>query len=999
MFTVLAVLLGWSSGAGAVTLDFNGTKDVAGCTLASKVYTCNTSPITSDTDVIDIDKAATVNIKTSLTLTYNQSLRMTGAAQLNVTGDLDIGGMNTPNLQVSGGSLIASGKFTVGTVNQTLTANISAGSIAMGSGSTLKITGNVFASGAVDIASNFTLVGPLTGGTITTSAGVVLGGNVKATNAFTLASGSKVNGTVDAPVTRLLASGSVVTGAVTAKTSLFIGASNTINGDVTTGALTTEAAGSTVNGSATVDSAVLEWQARVTSTIYCSGGTTTGQCDCVTNNSGYVTGTTDGPRCSGPKVVPSALHHFQITHDGTGSACSPQPVTVTACANAGCTTLFTGGVTGTLAPASTASGNSFTIGTGGQAVQSNVNLNNVGLATLAVASSSKAPSAALTCVNTGSVTKNCDMQFDGGVGMALDFPDHLSDSVASGTLKTNAFNPSNQSCGAGFVSVTKPVQLVCKYVNPGPKTTGSVSTLPLRLSADGGATFVALNASGDAAARCDAAGRSVNLAFDANGTANLKLQYADVGVVRLDASASNAGNSGGTTSTYDQIVVSPASYKFASYPTNVIAGEPFTVTVNALNANGALVKNFGQENAVANQAVEALQFGANTPCVGQVYAPLPVTIDSNVASGGVVTAVVRYAEAGNFNIAAKQKNDNYLSSAISNTTWVYPGAQTNCGMTRAYPAYFEVRTGAGRPSPAYFYSYQPIDVTVTAKNALGATTTRYDDAPKYSYPVQISIVDPSTPAPVGALNPAPGAGLIPASAFVGGVATIKTVDSLPVTTTPTTPAVYYAFKTAPTVPTKVTLRAIETTTSNTVSSANGTKYTLATPAEMQTEIRSGRIRIGNVFGNSISTLSLPVEFEYYTSGANWLRNKDENIRIPASAIVLVTKPNANSTLATPTNVSPFCCDIVFNAGASAIKFKPNGGTGYVNVIFNLGPVAQDEACVPGSAASTGAGLVWLRAPTILCGAAKPLADPVGRATFGVSNPDAKRTVHVREVFN
>jgi MSHA biogenesis protein MshQ len=324
-------------------------------------------------------------------------------------------------------------------------------------------------------------------------------------------------------------------------------------------------------------------------------------------------------------------------------------------------------------------------------------------------------------------------------------------------------------------------------------------------------------------------------------------------------------------------------------------------------------------------------------------------------------------------------------------------------VTRAYPAYFEVRAGAGREPPAYFYSYQPMDVSVTAKNALGVTTTRYDTTAGYSGPVQITIVDPSTPTAVGAPNAQSGSGLIPASAFVGGVATIKTVDSVPAPTTPTATTVYYAFTVAPTVPTNVTLRATETATTNTVGSANGAKYTLPKAAEAPIEIRSGRIRIGNVFGNSLSTLSLPVELEYYTSGKNWLRNKNETTRIPASAIGIVTKSNAGSTLAAPTNVStPVtspCCDVVFTAGAASIKLKPNGGTGYASVIFNLGVVAQNEGCVAGSPTTTGANLAWLRAPTVLCGATTPLADPVGRATFGVSNPDAKRTVHVREVFN
>jgi MSHA biogenesis protein MshQ len=985
-----------------VRFDGNAKTVPDNCTLpAANVYNCTAFPLTSDTDDMTIANGVTVNIRVSSTFTYNQSLTMSGTAQLNVTGDLDIGGVNAPNLKITGGSLIASGKFTVGTVNQTLTANITAGSIAMGSGSTLKITGNVLASDAIDIASNFTLSGTLTGGTIVTSAGVVLGGNVKATTAFTLASGSTVNGTVDAPVTRLLAAGSVVNGAITAKTSLFVGASNTVNGDVTTGALATEASTATINGNATVDSADLEWQGRVLKTIYCTGGTRAGQCDCVTNNSGYPGTTTEGPHCASAKVTPPPLHHLQIAHDGTASACSPQPVTVTACANAACTSLFTGGVTGTLSPG----GAKFSIDTTGRAAPSTVTMNRPGTVTLAVADASVAPTAAAGCTNTATNTASCDMQFDGGVGMTLDFPDHVSDTATDGVLKTIAYDPANQNCGPGFVSVTKAVTFACSYANP------ASGTLPVRLSADGGATFVALNSG--TTASCSAAGRSLSIPFSATGTASVKMQYADVGRMRIDASTSNGSK---TVTTYDPVVVSPASYQFTAYPAIVIAGDTFSVSVQALNASGNVTQNFGRETADGASLAETLSFGASTPCVNSVAVPQEalVTVDKTTLAAGVVTATVRYPEAGKFNIAARQKNPYYLAGTVSNTAWATPGAQTNCGMTRAYPAYFEVRTGVNRDQ-AWYYSGQPIDITVTAKNALGTTTQRYDDAYKTSFAVQVSILDPAvSPAtPVGVQNAAAGTGTIAATAFKQGVATIVTAASKPPASNPnqavvpTSPAVTYTFKTIPTVPTTLTLRAVETgTTVNTVSSANGAKYNPPIAAEARPEIRSGRIVVGSVAGGAKMTLKLPVVAQYFDKTRNWVRNAEENLKIPAGAIVI----RREAALAAPSNVSAPCCDLQLVQGLGTVDLKPAGGTGSAFVIFNLGAntaAAADAACVPARMAplpdpmpnSVGAGAPWLRAPNGVCGVDNPAADPVGRAMFGTTVPERRRSMHVREVFN
>lgn len=991
---LFACLAGAGARAAGTAVSFDGSK-VAGCSLASNVYTCNNFPLNNDTDQMAIASGYTVNIKGGAAFSYNQGLAMSGSAVLNVTGDLNIGDINPANLAVTGGSLISSGAFTVGNQAQTITANISAASMTLGSGSTTRINGSVSASGNVTIGSHCTITGPVSGSTISTNSPVSISGNVTATSAFTLASGSTVSGNIVAPTVSLQPSQSTVTGTITAKTSLELGSSDTVNGDISAGNLVLDSSNAIVNGNATVASATLNWAGRVTKTIYCTGGTTSGQCDCVTNNSGFAVNTVDGPHCAAPA---SALDHFLIVHDGVASACSPEPVTVKACADAACASYYTGGVNVTLQPG----GGSFAIGSSGVNANATVSQASVGNASLSVSASSVAPANGVQCIDTangngaGSGPSYCTINFNNSIGLSLSIPDQTSGSNTGFSLSALVLDQNGKSCKAAFPNQAVGIQFSCGYANP------ASGTLPLLASTDG-KTFSAMNAANATTGLCDGSARTFSVTFPnvttvAGSAATLTMNYADVGQVSVKAAL--ATNTAVNASANP--IVAPAAFQVPVVPTQTTAAVPFSAVTAALNALGNPTPNFGKETTP-----ESVNFSLGTlGTSGCLLTPAVLgnlSTASKTVSGGTVTGSLSYTEAGAFNVQVQQASAYYLGGAIARPAAVQTTIASGCGAVRSVPAYFQVHEGrVGSGLAGFYYSGEPVDVTVTAMNAAGATTLLYDKRYGYSNPVQFTPGDATgnpIASAVGALSGTGSSASTPlaASAFANGVAT-----------PPANAPLVFSFATPPHAPLNVRLRASELGTGG-VSSAAGPTYQQS--SEDVYEARSGRLRIGGSFGSATGTLALPVTAEYWT-GVSWMRNVADTAYnnaplhpIPVGAVAIgaiapLAKPSVVANTANPSSCL-VGSTLVLNKGQCSLLLQPAGGTGSATVAINLGSASTDNSCVPPPVpTSSGAAMPWMRGPNGLCtGSAMPTADPVARATFGVYPPETKRLIHVREVFN
>jgi MSHA biogenesis protein MshQ len=969
--SLLLALMLFAAGGRAwagTTYTFNGGA-VGSCALAGATYTCASLPLPEGDDAMVIAGGYTVKITSDVNFGYNHGLTMSGTAVLASTGNLNIGGIATNNLKIKGGTLVAGATFSVGAQNQTLTADVQAVAANLGTGSRLTLTGSVTATGTVTVGSHATINGPISGATVTTDSPVTLNGNIVATKSFTLASGSAVTGNVTAPIVSLLASGSSVTGNVTATTSLQLGSSDTVTGDVTAGTLTLDSSDATIYGNATIDSGVFNWHGRVTQTITCSAGTAAGRCDCVTNNSGYDVNTAHGPHCQGNAV---ALDHFVIGYDRTGSVCSPSTVTITACANAACTSTYGGGANVILAP----TGQTVAIPASGSA-QASVAWTQTGINTLGLTGATTVNPT--TCWRSGDAAPGANCQVDvarAAYTLSLGTAGGYT-SEAPQTLTVTALQQSNNgSCVPLFKNVQRSATFSCAYSNP------STGTAPVRLNnvvLRGQATGLA----------CDGGGPSIALNFNADGTATLPLQYADAGKVTVTINDTGAGSPG--TASVTPVFV-PAKFQIALPGGSYVAGQGFKPTVTALNASNNPTANFGRESPGESVKLDAAACKPNTGN-GQIHTSAQI-------DGGVETFDATWNETGTIDLVASLQSGSYLGSGMAplgaTTNTVAPDCSGAVGPFS--PAYFTVdvdpawqrkaSTTAG--TSLQYYSGEPaIKLTVTARNLQNGVTRNYTGS--YAHDLTFTALDPTGGALVGASGKFSRSTGYPA-ADVTSTAQIRALDfgangAAPGVATWTGS---FTFAKNPTAQTRMRVRVSEPP--SLPHPASSATIPAAVGAEPILVIRSGRVRLPSRFGSAATVLKIPVSLEYYT-GQTWVLNaEDSTTLIPAGAV------------STGTTLGTIASGITaFANGTATLSLTPpaKSGRGSIPFALDLGSDAANTSCYAAKQAMTPAtspaGLPFLRSVDASCTAAGAV-DPSALATFGVYAPESKRVIHMREVF-
>ena len=1043
LLVTLASLLG-SSMAQAATYNFgNKEPDLNFCSRSGKDYTCTKSPWVNWDDQVVLASGYNLKIGGDATATYNQGLSMSGNSLLTVTGNLNLTGVNPPNLKVSGSNIAVEGIFSVGSLPHSLTANITAGAIMLGS-DRVTVTGNLVSRGAVSISASSRVTGDVSGTVVTTDSSVTVTGNVTASSKFTLGSGSTVTKNVTAPVFDMQAANSQVTGNIVATTSATLGSGSTVTGDIRTGALTMQAdrvsvtgnivattsvwmgskttvtgdistgtltmqadgskitgavvattkmtmgSGNTVTGNvdtgelflessraiitgnARVNWATLEWEGRVTGTIYCKNGTAKGTCDCVTNRSGYAVNTANGPRCEG--TAPQGVHHFRITHDGEGDICLDEKITITACANDACTAPHYGGtVSGRLAPFSA----DFTIDANAGAKEVVVRRIEEGQVALGLANLS-VTAGATVCYQTGNGSNSCAMNFAGGVKLGVKAPNHAA--AASGInaiIEARQANESKTACVAAFKNKTVTVQYSCNYSEP--KTGSAKLTL------------------GGTALSCGAAGAAISTTFNDKGDATLGLVYPDAGKVQIGASAEY--DKGLTAKGEGSFITVPAKFAIAPASGPIRAGADFDVTIAAVNSAGVTTPNFDAE-ALKAAGASAYDVALDIVCRAQAGAEGLFFATAPEFKKGVGSAQARWSEVGKIDLSATLSNFLGVSGLGATGSTNVAGAGKCSGKVGQFiPQYFKV--AIERPdeeaSRGYHYSREPFVLAVTAMNKAGQPTLNYEGKLGYSEAVSLSAVAGSG-TPFAA--PAPGVlsvTSIAASNFEKGRATAM-------------PA--YAFTALRTAPRTIRLRAANGKAApHDVTSA----YT-ATPdpdaaKEATTSIRSGRLRLVNRFGSARGELKMPVIAEIW-SGNSWRQHTDDVYTvIPAAAFAIVSrKQSAAQSSAVPFAVTASKDDVKLVGGIGSLTLTASaGGPGWGDVTANLGgKTAGDRSCaslVPDATvpASTGAELAWLRSFNSCTKTgiddSGNYTDPSARATFGVFAPETKRIIHVREAFN
>lgn len=216
------------------------------------------------------------------------------------------------------------------------------------------------------------------------------------------------------------------------------------------------------------------------------------------------------------KPIGEQIDHFEFDHSGQGSTCDVSNVTLRACADASCSSLFTDEIDVTLNTSNLGTdgywltGNNITMKNGianlsiGKPTQGNVGLN-----VDSSSPSTKPFSNTLCSINGGSLSsQNCTLNFK-SEGLTVVVPDKFANKPVTATIK---------GCGSTFTGI-KNIQLWSDYISP--SKTNVI-----------GSPSISINSNNIGKVESQATTLTLNFS---NNEAKVDLNYADAGQLQLNA--------------------------------------------------------------------------------------------------------------------------------------------------------------------------------------------------------------------------------------------------------------------------------------------------------------------------------------------------------------------------------------------------------------------------------------------------------------------------------
>lgn len=716
------------------------------------------------------------------------------------------------------------------------------------------------------------------------------------------------------------------------------------------------------------------------------------------------------------------LDHLEIQHaSGGGVTCTPSTVTVRACANASCSTLYTSGVSGQFTSTGTptvnwdsnsgnGSGVRFVIGLGSSSVTKNFQMTTVGSTSIGATVISPSVTGSTTC-NFGS--PSCTFSAADS-GFVLQAPNHTAEQTQTLTVRAVRKADNSLACVPAFASVTKPVTLSCAYANP---TTG---TRPARV----GGTPLA----GSATSACTASGAAINLAFDATGQASASLQYADVGQVNLNARyAPTTGLEAGLVMVGStSFVARPAGFSLstiqcssagspgcavtapavanpgastATGPAFIGAGRDFSVTVTALNSAGAATPNYGQETpAEGVRLTHSLVLPASAGATGTLANP---TGFGTFASGVATGTAFSWSEVGIITLTPSVADADYLGTGtVTGTSSGNVGRFVPAGFALSAPTVTHRAAAACSPASTFTYLDENFQLgfTLTAQSASGTTTTNYE-----GNLAKLALGSPTVFGLAGiqgttsfknggrlVLNSSSGSwskGVAAGTTLMARVARASAPDG---------PFATAQFGLAAVDTDGVSMRTLDLDTDNPPNGADTTRVGTI-------PLRHGRLRLQNAVGAANRALALPLAAQHWNGSAFATNDLDSCTRITSAHLSF---GNLRKTLTTADLAMSPASVTVHPTQPRFIRLAApgSGRVGSVDIAVALGSGSPptDASClksalspwVPTVAATSGANADALRGNW--CGNTFA-SDPSARATWGL-NRGADGVIYQRENY-
>ncbi len=515
------------------------------------------------------------------------------------------------------------------------------------------------------------------------------------------------------------------------------------------------------------------------------------------------------------------------------------------------------------------------------------------------------------------------------------------------------------------------------------------------------------SADGNAVAGTEAGAGTLQLTFN-NGQAAFTGRYKDAGQIQLflaDDNVTDPNLPDGIRGATAPFVVRPYTFALsgiedangvpnpgaadAAGDAFTAAGRPFSVTVTALDADGDVTPNYGQEFVP-----ETVDLGANlvSPAGGN-NPGISSGIGFGSFTGGLATGTdFAWAEVGVITLTPSVGDGDYLGAGN------VPGIESG-NVGRFHPDHFtaslntpmfETACGAGSftyMGQPFTYSAVPV-ITATARATDGSVTQNYEGA---YFRINNGTLQNRTYASAnGALDSSglPGTGSDPAIGPLGnGQATLTFSAGAGLSYTRAAPEAPFGADIALSIDIVDADGVVALTNPVTFGGGGGIIFNAGA------EMRFGRIRLINAIGSERVYLNVPMRAEYFQGNATgFVTNLDDS----CSSGVTLSLGSFTSNLGAGET-----CVIEYGApGSSGVGCAASGPAGLryreptLGGDFNLYLQAPGDGN-DGSTTITADVPAWLRFDWNV--AVPGLENPAGTATFGIYRGDDRR-IYTRELY-
>lgn len=704
-----------------------------------------------------------------------------------------------------------------------------------------------------------------------------------------------------------------------------------------------------------------------------------------------------------------AFDHLQIEHDGEGSNCAAESITVKACADVTCSSaITTGGITASLQPYGTA----VSIGTSGSALLS-ATPSTTGTNTLSLTSISPTPAnATVTCLNTAANIASCSMVVSACPGGSnFNCLETTITPYSSGTARLYT-----KLAGTPFsfdvVALNSSGAVESNYVVSG----GTAKNVTVELfddntpaaSCSAYANPVATQTLSIGSANL---GRKTTANFSvANAYKTLRCRVSDANVVSTVYGCSS-----------DDFSVRPQQFTLSTTTalnpsTNKLAaGEDFNLTVHP----GVTVGYTGTPVVNTASVVDHVSNAVSTAELTWSNSGSTAASGFPQAAGSSVSNNFQYLDVGTITFNADAVTDAAYTGVDQSNDCV-TGSTSNTGnsngkygctigssalgpLGRFYPHHFAVNASF-TPGCAGGFTYMDNDalgivLDVTAQSKTDTTATRYVSSSSAYVPVSTLGIKLLNGASTTDLLSRLSQPAVPARSWTLGVYTADDTYRFDARNA-TTPVIDGAYDSV-----KIRTTITDATDSVQITKLNGTAVSpgVSSVDSLTTIVRFGRLSLQNAYGSELLDLAMPLTAEYW-NGNGWVKNAVDQCTTGIS--LTATDPIADDGLV-PAEL--FVWDTGVGSGNSGLGYSVAGTSANQ---FHEPPLSTDggnfnlnfRAPGIGNAGAldiTATVPVWMRFnwDGVDQGGDGNLFDdnPTARATFGIYKGNSK-FIYIRELY-